>query len=159
MKEKLQRELDRIDRRILDLLQRDAVASPVDAAAQVGVSTTTYWRRVSQLETRGVIKGRITLIDRDAVGLPLLVFCHVKLSSQGRDAIARFAQAIRKHPEVLECFTMMGEWDFLLRIVARDIGAYEAFFLDHLSKIPGVQSVNSSIALSSVKETTNLPLL
>jgi Lrp/AsnC family transcriptional regulator len=76
----------------------------------------------------------------------------------GRDALLRFEQAVREHPEILECYTMMGETDFLLRIVCRDIKAYEAFFLDHLSRFPGVQSVNSSIALAVIKETTTLPL-
>jgi len=86
------------------------------------------------------------------------VFSHVKLSGHGRDALLKFEQAVRQHPEILECYTLMGETDFLLRIVCRDIKAYEAFFLDHLSRFPGVQSVNSSIALAVIKETTALPL-
>ena len=87
-----------------------------------------------------------------------MVFCHVKVAGHGRDALLRFEQAVRAHPEILECYTLMGETDFLLRIVCRDIKAYEAFFLDHLSRFPGVQSVNSSIALAVIKETTALPL-
>jgi len=79
-------------------------------------------------------------------------------AGHGRDALLRFEQAVRAHPEILECYTLMGETDFLLRIVCRDIKAYEAFFLDHLSRFPGVQSVNSSIALAVIKETTALPL-
>ena len=105
-----------------------------------------------------MIKKRVALLDLDAVGLSVMLFAHVKLSTQGRDALAKFDQAIRKHPEVLECYTLMGEWDFLLRIVAKDIKAYETFFLDHLSRIPLVQSVHSSMVLTVVKEVTELPL-
>jgi len=158
VKDVVHAELDRVDRRILDALQGDGALSAAEIASRVGVAATTCWRRIHQLEQTGVIKGRVALLDRAALGLNLMIFAHVKLSTQGRDAIARFDQAIRRHPEVLECYTLMGDWDFLLRIVARDIKEYEAFFLDHLSKIPFVQSVTSSIALTVVKETTALPL-
>jgi len=117
-----------------------------------------FWRRVSRLQELGVVKNRVAVLDREKVGLNVLVFSRVKLSGHGRDALLKFEQAVREHPEILECYTMMGETDFLLRIVCRDIKAYEAFFLDHLSRFPGVQEVNSSIAMAVVKETTALPL-
>jgi Lrp/AsnC family transcriptional regulator len=158
MKHTLQVELDQTDRRILDVLQADGTLSAADVAAKVNVTATTCWRRITRLENAGVIKKRVALLDRDAVGLSVMLFAHVKLSTQGRDALAKFDQAIRKHPEVLECYTLMGEWDFLLRIVAKDIKAYETFFLDHLSRIPLVQSVHSSMVLTVVKEVTELPL-
>jgi Lrp/AsnC family leucine-responsive transcriptional regulator len=82
----------------------------------------------------------------------------VRLSTQGRDALAQFERAIRDRPEVLDCCTLTGEWDFCLRIVTHDMKEYEAFFLDHLSKIPNVQSVNSSIVVTVIKESTVLPL-
>jgi Lrp/AsnC family transcriptional regulator len=158
MKHTLQVELDQTDRRILDVLQADGTLSAAEVAAKVNVTSTTCWRRITRLEREGVIKKRVALLDRDAVGLSVMLFAHVKLSTQGRDALAKFDQAIRKHPEVLECYTLMGEWDFLLRIVAKDIKAYETFFLDHLSRIPLVQSVHSSMVLTVVKEVTELPL-
>ena len=158
MKHTLQVELDQTDRRILDALQADGTLSAAEVAAKVNVTSTTCWRRITRLEKAGVIKKRVALLDRDAVGLSVMLFAHVKLSTQGRDALAKFDQAIRKHPEVLECYTLMGEWDFLLRIVAKDIKAYETFFLDHLSRIPLVQSVHSSMVLTVVKEVTELPL-
>jgi Lrp/AsnC family transcriptional regulator len=158
MKHTLQDELDQTDRRILDVLQADGTLSAAEVAAKVNVTATTCWRRITRLENAGVIKKRVALLDRDAVGLSVMLFAHVKLSTQGRDALAKFDQAIRKHPEVLECYTLMGEWDFLLRIVAKDIKAYETFFLDHLSRIPLVQSVHSSMVLTVVKEVTELPL-
>jgi Lrp/AsnC family transcriptional regulator len=158
MKKIVHVEIDRIDRGILDALQRDGSLSAADVASQVGLSTTTCWRRIQQLERSGVIKQRVALLDRAKLGLDVMVFVQVRLSTQGRDAIAQFDQAIRDRPEVLDCYTLTGEWDFWLRIVTHDMKEYEAFFLDHLSKIPNVQSVNSSIAVTVVKESTVLPL-
>jgi Lrp/AsnC family transcriptional regulator len=150
--------IDSVDRRILDELQRDGAQSAADVATKLGLSNTTCWRRIQQLEQSGVIRGRVALLDRAALGLEVTIFAHVKLSTQGRDAIAAFAEAIRERPEVLDCHTTMGEWDFMLRIVTRDIKAYEAFYLDHLSKLPYVQSINSSVTVTVIKETTVLPL-
>jgi Lrp/AsnC family transcriptional regulator len=151
-------ELDRADLRILDLIQQQGHLSAAEVAERLGMSASTCWRRVSRLEEQGVIRRRVALLDREKVGLSVMVFSHVKLSGHGRDALLRFEESVRAHPEILECYTLMGETDFLLRIVCRDIKAYEAFFLDHLSRFPGVQSVNSSIAMAVIKETTALPL-
>jgi Lrp/AsnC family transcriptional regulator len=154
----VQVELDRGDLRILDLVQEHGDLSAAEIADRLGMTASTCWRRMSRLQELGVIRKRVALLDREKVGLNVMVFSHVKLVGHGRDALLRFEQAVREHPEILECYTMMGETDFLLRIVCRDIKAYEAFFLDHLSRFPGVQSVNSSIALAVIKETTALPL-
>ncbi|MDH4105598.1 MAG: Lrp/AsnC family transcriptional regulator [Gammaproteobacteria bacterium] len=159
MEETLQSRLDKVDRRILDLLQREGALSVAEVASRTGLSTTTCWRRIQSMEQSGVIKGRVALLDRAALGLDVTIFAHVKLSSQGRDAIAAFAEAIRERPEVLDCYTTMGEWDFMLRVVTRDIKAYEAFYLDHLSKLPNVQSINSSVTVTVIKETTVLPIV
>jgi Lrp/AsnC family transcriptional regulator, cysteine-sensing transcriptional activator len=154
----MQADLDRGDTRILELIQEHGDLSAAEIAERLGMTASTCWRRVSRLQELGVIRKRVALLDREKVGLNVLVFSHVKLIAQGRDALLRFEQAVRQHPEVLECYTLMGETDFLLRIVCPDIKAYEAFFLDHLSRFPGVQAVHSSIALSVIKETTALPL-
>jgi Lrp/AsnC family transcriptional regulator len=158
MEEKSRHVLDRVDRRILDLLQREGALSVAEVASRTGLSTTTCWRRIQTMEAQGVILGRVALLDRSALGLDVTIFAHVKLSTQGRDAIAAFAEAIRERPEVLDCYTTMGEWDFMLRIVTKDIKAYEAFYLDHLSKLPNVQSINSSVTVTVIKETTVLPI-
>jgi Lrp/AsnC family transcriptional regulator len=158
MEEKSRPVIDRLDRRILDLLQREGALPVAEVAARTGLSTTTCWRRIQQLEQSGVIRGRVALLDRAALGLDVTIFAHVKLSTQGRDAIAAFAAAIRERPEVLDCYTTMGEWDFMLRVVMRDIKAFEAFYLDHLSKLPNVQAINSSVAVTVIKETTVLPI-
>jgi len=158
VEEKTRHALDRSDLLILDLLQRDGALPVAEVAARTGLSTTTCWRRIQQLEQDGVIRGRVALLDRSALGLDVTIFAHVKLSTQGRDAIAAFAEAIRERPEVLDCYTTMGEWDFMLRIVTKDIKAYEAFYLDHLSKLPNVQSINSSVTVTVIKESTVLPI-
>ena len=154
----MQADLDRGDARILDLIQEHGDLSAAELAERLGMTASTCWRRVSRLQELGVIRKRVALLDREKVGLNVLVFSHVKLAGHGRDALLKFEQAVRQHPEILECYTLMGETDFLLRIVCRDIKAYEAFLLDHLSSFPGVQSVHSSIALSVIKETTALPI-
>src|SRR5580692_5162923 len=150
--------IDRLDLRLLDILQRQGALSVAEVASQVHISTTTCWRRIQQLEHNGVIKARVALLDRSALGLDVTIFAHVKLATTGRDAIAEFEAAIRDRAEVLECFTLTGEWDFLLKIVTRNMKAYEAFYLDYLSRIPSVRSVNSSVAVTVIKESTALPL-
>jgi Lrp/AsnC family transcriptional regulator len=150
--------LDRLDLQLLDVLQRQGALSVADVAGQVRLSTTTCWRRIQQLEQNGVIKARVALLDRNALGLDVTMFAQVKLANTSRDAIGEFEVAIRDRAEVLECYTLTGEWDFLLKIVTRNMKAYEAFYLDYLSRIPSVQSVNSSVALTVIKESTALPL-
>jgi Lrp/AsnC family transcriptional regulator len=150
--------LDRLDLRLLDILQRQGALSVAEIAAQTKQSTTTCWRRIQLLEQSGVIKARVALLDRDALGLDVTVFAQVKLATTGRAALADFEAAIRDRAEVLECFTLTGEWDFLLKIVTRNMKAYEAFYLDYLSRIPSVRSVNSSVAVTVIKESTALPL-
>jgi Lrp/AsnC family transcriptional regulator len=159
MNTKVRPAIDATDLRILDVLQRDGTRSAADIGAALGLSTTTCWRRIQQLEQSGVIRRRVALLNREALGLDVMVYVHVRLSSQGRDALARFERAIRDRPEVLDCCTLTGEWDFCLRIVTHGIKEYEAFFLDHLSKIPNVQSVNSSIVVTVIKDSTVLPLV
>ena len=150
--------IDRLDLRLLDILQRHGALSVAEVAARTRLSTTTCWRRIQALEQNGVIKARVALLDRNALGLDVTIFAHVKLATTGRDAIAEFEAAIRDRAEVLECYTLTGEWDFLLKIVTKNIKAYEAFYLDYLSRIPCVRSVNSSVAVTVIKESTALPL-
>lgn len=150
--------VDQLDLRLLDILQRNGALSVAEVASRMRLSTTTCWRRIQQLEGAGVIKSRVALLDRNALGLDVTMFAHVKLATTGREAIAKFEEAIRDRTEVLECYTLTGEWDFLLKIVTRNIKAFEAFYLDYLSRIPYVQSVNSSVAVTVIKESTALPL-
>jgi Lrp/AsnC family transcriptional regulator len=158
MEESFHRGIDRLDLRLLDILQRHGALSAAEVASRVRQSTTTCWRRIQQLEQDGIIKARVALLDRNALGLDITIFVHVKLATTGRDALAEFEAAIRDRAEVLECYTLTGEWDFLLKIVTRSMKAYEAFYLDYLSRIPGVHSINSSVAVTVIKESTALPL-
>lgn len=151
-------ELDFIDRTLLSLLQRELVQPIAKLAAAVGLTTSPCWRRVQRLEKLGVIKERVALLDRRKLGLNLEVFVEVRFSRDELDSLQNFEEAIRAAPEVLECFMLMGQVDFLLRVITRDVDAYERFLRQKLAILPGVRDIKSSIALSTVKSTTILPL-
>ena len=110
------------------------------------------------MRKKGLIPDQVVTLDRRKAGYNAMIFAQVKLNSQGRADLTSFSQAVRSFPEVLECYVLMGSVDFLLRIVARDIDAYERFFFERLSKLPGVQEITSSMALSEIKRTTALPI-
>lgn len=150
--------IDRLDREILKLLQTEPEITAVAVGERIGLSQTTCWRRIQRLRDEGLIQDQVVTLDRKKAGLNALIFAQVKLSSQGRGNLTEFSDAIRSFPEVLDCYVLMGNVDFLLRIVAADIDAYEKFFFDKLSTLPGVQEITSSIALSEIKHTTALPL-
>ena len=150
--------LDEFDKKILERLQRDSTVAVADLAEQVGLSQSTCWRRINLLEQAGVIRSRVALLEPKALGLEVTVFANIKLSAHGRRSLNEFEEAISQYPDVVECYTMSGEMDFLLRIVARDIEAYERFLRETLLQMPSVQEVHSHIALSQVKQTTALPL-
>jgi Lrp/AsnC family transcriptional regulator len=150
--------LDTVDLRLLDALQQDASRSTAELAELVGVSQSVCWRRIQRLRNEGVVRSQVALLDREAVGLNAHIFAEVKLSVHGRANLAEFAEAIRGFPEVLECYVLMGRVDFLLRIVSEDIKAYERFFFEKLSRLPGIQEVNSIVVMSEIKSTTALPL-
>ena len=110
------------------------------------------------MKEEGIIRGQVTLLDRKKIGLNTQIFAEVKLNAHGRSNFTEFTDSIRGFPEVLECYVLMGSVDFLLRIVTPDIEAYERFFFEKLSLVPGIQEVNSTVALSEIKSTTSLPL-
>ena len=151
-------QLDAFERKILMLLQENANLSTGEIAQQVGLSQAPCWRRIDRLRKEGVIRAEVALLDRRKVGLNAQVFAQVKLNAHGRQHLEEFANAIRQFPEVLECYVLMGPVDFMLRIVAQDIEAYERFFFDKLSRVSGIQEINSVVALSEIKATTALPL-
>jgi Lrp/AsnC family transcriptional regulator len=150
--------LDRYEKRILALLQEDASLSTAAIAEKVGLSASPCWRRIDRLEREGFIRRKVALVDRKKVGLNAHIFAQIKLNAHGRANLDEFAEAIRGFPEVLECYVLMGSVDFLIRVVASDIEAYERFFFNRLSQLPGVQEVNSTVALSEIKATTALPI-
>jgi Lrp/AsnC family transcriptional regulator len=156
--EKQMTDLDPFEIKILRELQRDANQTTAEIAERVGLSVSPCWRRIDRLEREGFIKKRVAIVDRRKVGLNAHVFAQVKLNAHGRANLDEFSAAIQGFPEVLDAYVLMGTTDFMLRIVARDIDAYERFFFDQLSKLPGVQEINSTVALSEIKATTELPL-
>lgn len=151
-------ELDKFDRGILALLQEDATVSIAEIAERVGLSSSPCWRRVQRMHKEGVIRGRVALLEREKLGLAVMIFAEVKLAVHGRKSLSEFENAVRRFPEVLECHTVLGEVDYLLRVVTEDIHAYERFFRQRLSQVPGVAEINSRIVISEIKSTTALPL-
>jgi len=154
----MQGRLDGIDLAILMRLQRDSSASVGEIAESVGLSQSPCWRRIQRLEQDGYILERVALLDRERLGFNLQVFVQVRFSGEGGAQIAAFEAAIRAAPEVVECHMLMGDVDFMLRVVTRDVQSYERFLRQTLAPIPGVRDITSTIALSAVKSTTALPL-
>jgi Lrp/AsnC family transcriptional regulator, leucine-responsive regulatory protein len=151
-------ELDAIDWKILDLLQADARLSNVELARQIGLSPSPCLTRVRALEKGGYISRYVSLLDSVRVGLRVSVFIQVTLERQIESALETFERAIRSRPEVMECYLMTGDADYLLRVVVPDVQALEQFILAFLSKVPGVGNIKSSFALKQVKYQTALPL-
>ena len=151
-------DLDHTDRRILGFLQKEPGINAAELGEKIGLSQSAVWRRMQTLREQGVIVDQPVKIDREKVGLNTMVFAHVKLTSHGRSNLAEFSDAVSEFPEVLDCYVMLGNVDFLLRIVTEDIKAYEQFFFEKLSQLPGIQEVTSSIVLSDTKHTTVLPI-
>jgi Lrp/AsnC family transcriptional regulator len=151
-------DLDETDLRILAVLQEDCSLSASQLAERVGLSQSPCWRRIQRLKDEGYIKREVAILDRSKMGLNAQIFARVKLSAHGRSNLAEFSKAVRSFDEVLECYVLMGEVDFLLRIVTEDVEAYERFFFDRLSQLPGVQEINSTMALSEIKSSTAVPL-
>jgi len=150
--------LDHTDRKILDLLQTEPGINASAIGERIGLSQSACWRRIQRLREEGVFSDHPVILNREKVGLTTMVFAHVKLTSHGRTKLSDFADAVRSYPEVMDCYVLLGPVDFLLRIVAEDIKAYEQFFFEKLSQLPGIQEVNSSIVLSDIKHSTALPV-
>jgi Lrp/AsnC family leucine-responsive transcriptional regulator len=150
--------LDAIDRKILGLLQADGRTTMQELADKVGLSVSPCHRRVKLLEERGVITRYIATVDQKSLGLHVSVFISIKLARQKEEDLDRFAKAISGWDEVLECYLMTGNRDYLLRVVAADLSSYEAFLKNKLTRLDGIASIESSFALSQVKYSIALPV-
>lgn len=150
--------LTRQDIAILRLLQRDVTTSTAAIAEKVNLSQSPCWRRINRLEHDGLIKGRVALLDRAALGMEVVVFATINLTSTGRQNLIAFEKEIVGHPEVTECYTMTGIWDYMLKIVTRDIRHYEAFVRNTLTASPSIRELHSHMAVTEIKYTTELPL-
>ena len=150
--------LDAFDLAILSELQENGRATNVDIAEAVHLSPSPCLRRIKRLEEAGVITGYAAIIDQTKVGLPISVFVSIKLERQREDELDRFSQAVARWPEVVDCYLMTGQRDYLLRIVVRDLPAYERFLKDKLTRLDGVASIESSFALGRVKRSYSVPV-
>lgn len=156
--ETLPETLDSIDAKILDLIQNDASLSVADIADRVGLSSSPCWRRIKRMEEAGIICGRVTLLDRNALDLGFEVFANVKLALPSKDNLEAFEAMVNDLPEVMECMTVTGAVDYIIRITTVDMHAYDAFLRGKLLGSGLVSDVQSRIIINTSKRTTALPL-
>ncbi len=150
--------LDRLDIKILSQLQRDSRLAVADLADEVGLSTSACWRRIKQLEDSGVIERRVTILDEESLGIDFIVIAAVKLTVPHTDTMRDFEKTILSWPEVLDCYTITGDADYILKIVTTDIHAYDDFLRSKLLALGSVSEVRSRIVVAKVKSSTVLPL-
>ena len=148
----------KVDLQILAELQRNAALSTAELADRVNLSQSPCWRRVSKLEQEGVISRTVAVLDREKLGMDVVVFATVNLTQVGKQNLLAFERSVERHPEVLECYTMAGLWDYMLKIVCRDIRHYEDFVRNTLSASDLIRELHSHIAVTEIKNTTALPL-
>lgn len=150
--------LDELDVRVLNIVQDRADVPLNELAERVSSSRSAIWRRIQKMQDAGIIKKSVTLVDPEKVGLGVMVFAQVKMQAHSRDNLPRFIEKVQTFPEVVECHTLMGDIDFILKVRVRDVQDYEKFFWDKLSPIDGIREISSSIALTAHKDTTKLSI-
>ena len=151
-------QLDEIDRRIVRELQRDAALSHAALAERVGASAASVWRRVRALEKEEVLGASVRLANAERLGRSVNVLCQVRMSRQTIEARAEFEDFIQARPEIVECYAMSGEWDYLLRIAVKDVADYDRFIMRGVLAHPSVANAASNFALRQVKYTTEIPV-
>ena len=149
--------MDKLDRRILRILQEDATIAVADLAKKVGLSTTPCWRRGQKREEEGVIRKRVALLDPVKINAKVTVFVSIRTNSHSIEWLKRFSEVIGDFPEVVEFYRMSGDVDYMLRVVVPDIAAYDEFYQRLISKIE-IRNVSSAFAMEQIKCTTELPL-
>ena len=150
--------IDSTDKKLLGFLQEDSNISTSALADKLHISQSPCWRRISRLEEQGIIQKRVAVLDREALGMSVVVFATVNLTQTGRQNLIEFEQMIKGHPEVLECYTMTGIWDYVLKIVTRDVRHYEDFVRNTLSASDLIRELHSHVAVTEIKNTSALPL-
>lgn len=149
-------QLDLIDVEILHALQNDAKINMKELSERLHISKTPIYERIKRLENEGYIKGYVALVDNKKVGLPLIVFCNVSLAVHDEEHIQRFKKEIRPIEEIVECYSTGGMYDFFLKIVLKDLEAYDKFVFEKLTKVYGIIKMQSAFVLSEIKHTTIL---
>ena len=150
--------MDKIDYKILKLLQAEPELNITDIGKRVGLSHTPCWRRIKLMQDKGVIVGRSVILDPVALNLDVCVFCFVKLANHQEKTLVEFEDAVLNLPDVMQCYSITGDYDYCLRVVTSDIRHYEKVLKRKLIQLPNVAFVNSSFTLREVKNTTRLPL-
>lgn len=150
--------LDVTDKKILNLLQQNSKANIKEIALKIGLTQTPTYERIKRLEKDGVIKNYIAVLDKEKVGYTIEVFCQVTLLVHSKDMITRFENAINKIDEVMECFHVAGNYDYLLKIIVKDMNCYQAFLKNKLSVLDSVANVQSTFVMSSTKDSTGFML-
>ena len=146
------------DTHILSLLQSDSDRSSSDIADKLNMSQSPCWRRINRLEQEGIISKRVAILNREALGMDLVAFTTINLSKAGRKNMESLEAQVKKLDEVVECYTMTGAWDYMLKIVVKDIRHYEQFVRNSLLELPMIGEVHSHLAVTEIKNTTELPL-
>jgi len=149
--------MDRLDRKILRLLQENATLAVADVAKKVGLSTTPCWRRIQKLEEEGVIRKRVAVLNPEKVNARVTVFVSIRTNAHNPEWMKRFSEVIKEFPEVVEFYRMSGDVDYLLRVVVPDIASYDQFYKKLIAKIE-IRNVSSAFAMEQIKYTTELPL-
>lgn len=151
-------ELAKQDITILRILQRDASKTSSEIAETLNMSQSPCWRRINRIEQAGIMRKKVAILDREKLGMELVVFTTVNLSITGRQQLEEFESSVSDFPEVVECYTMTGVWDYMLKIITRDIRHYESFVRERLLSLPMIGETHSHIAVTEIKNTTELPL-
>lgn len=151
--------IDLTDKKILNLLQHNSKANIKEIALKIGLTQTPTYERIKRLEKAGVIKNYIAVLDKEKVGYTIEVFCQVTLLVHSKDMITRFENAINKIDEVMECFHVAGNYDYLLKIIVKDMNSYQAFLKNKLSVLDSVGNVQSTFVMSSTKDSIGFMLV
>jgi Lrp/AsnC family leucine-responsive transcriptional regulator len=151
-------DLDRYDKEILDILQKDAAISNVDLSKKIGLSTSASLSRTKRLKELGVIIQRVTILDETKVGLGMVAFTFVNLSPHNRATANEFIARVKETSQILECYNITGNWDYLLKIVSKDIASYRNFIMDSLMEFPGVNKIDTNLVLGTDKLSYYLPI-
>jgi Lrp/AsnC family transcriptional regulator len=146
------------DLQILDTVQRDGSLTTQEIADQINISQSPCWRRINKLEEQGIIRRKVAILDREKLGMEVVVFATINLTAQGRSNLEDFEREVEILPEVVEAYTMAGSWDYMLKIVVKNIRHYELFVREKLTKLAHIGEVHSHIAVTEIKNTTALPL-
>ena len=154
----MREELSAVDIRILEQIQKDSSLSTSDLADRVGLSQSPCWRRLQRLKDEGYVRGEVAMVDRARLGTTLLIFANLKMQTLTDEKRAEFMRKVENTPEILECHTLFGDMDVMIKVLAPSLDWYQKFIFSVILKLPGVIDIQSTVTLTEIKSTTALPL-